>query len=462
MVMSTINRLLKDKRGNFATMAIFGFPVMFASVALSLDVMNALRLKTELQNANDTAVLFATRNYQEKKVVPSVAEVTAFLQANFKSGTPANVNISIDSAKTTITLTADASVKPMLMNYFSPGMLKASVLSKSKMGVTGSLEFALALDTTGSMSSDNKLANLKIAATNFVNMLYDLKDRGADISGSVVPFAAYVNVGTSNAGASWLTNTDTKYTYKQVPKYKQVWTNTGTKKKPKWQWVDVQDGYDTVVDQTLTWNGCVGSRPTPRNTIEPYGSTKFPALVGISCSDSLQPLTSSRSTLVNKINSLSASGWTYIPEGVMWGARTLTSSEPFTQGKPPVDPTASVVKKARKVLIVMTDGENTLSPGTWQAPYNEFSPSSAFHYDPNNGADTVAADSNTLKACTEAKSKDLEVYTISFGTVPNAVKTMLASCASSPNNYFHASTGTALNEAFKDIGDELLSIHLSQ
>jgi hypothetical protein len=110
----------------------------------------------------------------------------------------------------------------------------------------------------------------------------------------------------------------------------------------------------------------------------------------------------------------------------------------------------------------MTDGENTLSPGTWQAPDNEFAPSSAFHYDPDNGFDSVAAKNNTLDACTEAKSKHLEVYTISFGTLPDSVKTILETCASSPSNYFHAATGTALNEAFKDIGDELLSLHLSQ
>ncbi|MGL4406687.1 MAG: TadE/TadG family type IV pilus assembly protein, partial [Notoacmeibacter sp.] len=57
------SRFKRDRGGNFALITAFAFPAVFIAVALAIDVVNVLRVRTELQNANDTGALFATRFY---------------------------------------------------------------------------------------------------------------------------------------------------------------------------------------------------------------------------------------------------------------------------------------------------------------------------------------------------------------------------------------------------------------
>ncbi|MGL4405438.1 MAG: TadE/TadG family type IV pilus assembly protein, partial [Notoacmeibacter sp.] len=188
MLMKIGKKFAGDRGGNFSLLGVLAFPVMFSGVALSVDIANNLRARSDLQNANDTAVLFATRFYQEKKAVPSVDTVTKYITANF-SGQLQNVKVEFSAIKSEMTVNAESVQKPMMMNYFGNhnSILKAE--SKATLGVAGILEFALALDTTESMNYENRIGGLKIAARNFVNMLYDVKDRGADVKGAIVPFA---------------------------------------------------------------------------------------------------------------------------------------------------------------------------------------------------------------------------------------------------------------------------------
>jgi hypothetical protein len=48
-------------------------------------------------------------------------------------------------------------------------------------------------------------------------------------------------------------------------------------------------------------------------------------------------------------------GGTNQAEGLAWGWRVLSPSAPFTEGRPYNDPSDPV----RKVIVLMTDGENT-------------------------------------------------------------------------------------------------------
>ena len=52
---------------------------------------------------------------------------------------------------------------------------------------------------------------------------------------------------------------------------------------------------------------------------------------------------------------MAANGNTNVPEGMAWGWRTMSSGEPFTDGRPEIE------KGNDKVVIVLTDGANTYS-----------------------------------------------------------------------------------------------------
>ena len=66
------------------------------------------------------------------------------------------------------------------------------------------LELVLALDNTGSMSSSNKMTQLKLAAKDLLKTLQNAAKKPDDIKVGIVPFATDVNVGTSNKNAAWI------------------------------------------------------------------------------------------------------------------------------------------------------------------------------------------------------------------------------------------------------------------
>ena len=65
--------------------------------------------------------------------------------------------------------------------------------------------------------------------------------------------------------------------------------------------------------------------------------------------------------LKTNINALNASGDTYIPTGLMWGWRTLTSEIPYTEA---VTAAEAQSKGVSKHIVLMTDGENVTSKST--------------------------------------------------------------------------------------------------
>ncbi len=494
-----MKRFSSNKRGNFAIVTIAAFPVVFGGAALAVDVVNVLRLRTELQNANDTGVLFATRYYQVNNKLPSDAEVLEFVQANYTSGVVSGISTSFDRQTNHMTVTSTSDAKPMMMGYFGAQTSKLAAISQATLGINGALEFSLALDTTESMLEDDRIGGLKTAANNFVDILFDMKSRGADVKGAIVPFARYVNVGVSRRNEIWMNvpkNIDTRKTEEVVVKERpvigekdcrMVFTPAHVVKIPSTQpYCTMKDGFEkcepgqpartenvqaknervcepvygpeksTVVKRTsgrlIKWNGCVSSRAYPLNVTDAYDGDKFPGVLGVKCASELQPLTGSKSALTAKINSLVPVDDTYIPEGVMWGMRMLTDAQPFNEAKP----LTGNARPVRKALVIMTDGKNTLSP---QVDGKAPSANQIVH----TGNDEALANKYTTESCNQAKAYGLEVYTISFGNqVPNNIRDLLESCASKPQLYFHASNSAGLNQAFNKIADELLSIRLTQ
>ena len=509
-MLKKLGEFKKDKRGNFAMMLVIAFPAIFGAIVMAVDVADNIRSHADLQNANDTAVLFAMRYYQVNERLPSILEVRDFLDTNFEDPI-LTTNISFDAERTEITLNSSTNSNFLLANYFGTRNRPLKAVSKAALGVEGILEFSLALDTTKSMQYDGRIQGLKVAANEFVNMIFDVADVGADVKGAIVPFARYVNLGMSNAGASWLNvpaDIDTRQTVRQcststpivgyTPGTETCWPastinhpatgETCYPATPPSCYVDdgvqvcsggsaaycnpgsaawtqnisagcstpqtpiygqpVETCNDVTTGQLYTWQGCVGSRNYPKLVRDAHNGDNFEGVMTtpngpyVTCPTEVLPLTDVRSQLLAKINALVPDENTYIPQGVMWGSRTLTPQLPFTEGRSQ----ASSTRKIRKALVVMTDGTNTVSPN------NKY----------HNAASVSRANNLTEEACDEAKANDLEVYTITFGpSVDNTIKNLMKACATKNDMYIHASNSAALSDAFKDIADRLLSVRLT-
>ena len=403
-------RFLRDrKEGNFSMMfAVMTVPLL-AAVAFTVDYNNMLRLRGELQNASDAATLYAARFYELNKALPPLSEINDFLAANgdFEGLVVTGYGFEDNEVKLDTRIT----YLPLIMSAVVNQNYDMDVRSAAFISPDTRIEVALVLDNTGSMASQGKIGGLKVAATNFTNTLFDAVKPTVSVKVGVVPFAQYVNVGTGNRNAAWM----------DVPA-------------------------DTA---SLTWRGCAGSRGSASDKLaltDDTPSERFPGIMNATCPRPLLPLSESRADVLAKIDDMNASGMTYIADGVMWGLRVLSPAAPFTEG---VDP-ATTEAVVRKIMVVMTDGENTRAPNF---------PVSADH----NGTKMSRADSWTQQACNYSRQQGVEVFTVTYGTqVPISAKNLMKRCASSPANFYDAASTDKLDEVFQEIALNLTRLRLSQ
>jgi Flp pilus assembly protein TadG len=177
------------------------------------------------------------------------------------------------------------------------------------------------------------------------------------------------------------------------------------------------------------------------------------------------PLSDSPTTVANHVAAMVADGGTNIHEGTAWGMRVLSPVEPFTEGAPYDEATS-------KVLIVMTDGENTAYPANnmnWAAYY------SAYGFPTNNrlGASgwtqtqlNMEMDRRLLETCRSAKNLGIAVYTIGLAVQqtsrPTEVRQMLTSCATQADYAYFPAHPTELNDVFSSIAQQLAALRISR
>jgi Flp pilus assembly protein TadG len=180
------------------------------------------------------------------------------------------------------------------------------------------------------------------------------------------------------------------------------------------------------------------------------------------------------------------SGGTYIPTGLIWGWHVLSPGVPYTEGLGEDD---EDFENTVKAMVLLTDGDNQVQPGNHThnrsnysaygyvrpftsstSPYNAAPYNSASRLDPvgstPSATDAEATlDTKTAALCEDVKNEgDIRLYTITFGTLTQATKTMMQNCATLDEGerlYYHAPSSGDLDEIFEEIGEDLSKVHLS-
>ncbi|MEM7301649.1 MAG: TadE/TadG family type IV pilus assembly protein [Pseudomonadota bacterium] len=196
----------------------------------------------------------------------------------------------------------------------------------------------------------------------------------------------------------------------------------------------------------------------------------------------ITPLTSNvATTAVSAINSMQADGSTNVQSGVAWGWRVLSSAEPFTEGF------SEAQVDNQKIMVVMTDGNNTYYQGNSldysKSNYNK-SIYSAWGYTKNgrlftsydgssnpshtDATFTSAMDEHMVETCNNAKAAGVTIYTVAYD-VPNgsSVKTALEACASTSLKtneklYFDAAGSSQLLATFTAITEDISSLRIAK
>jgi len=162
------------------------------------------------------------------------------------------------------------------------------------------------------------------------------------------------------------------------------------------------------------------------------------------CPSEITPMTTDKAAILAEIAAMTASGETYIPSGLFWAQAIMSSDTPFTEG----DSYAGIAAAGGvKAVVLVTDGENTASPGA-----------SGDHYE----TDAAQADDHTIELCDEIKSKGVILYTIAFDVADAATETMLRDCATTADAYFDADDAGELLAAFGEIGNNLQELALTR
>ncbi len=181
----------------------------------------------------------------------------------------------------------------------------------------------------------------------------------------------------------------------------------------------------------------------------------------VGCSTSkVLPLTATKTEVDAAINAMRADGNTNTVEGFMWGWRTLSPEPPFTEGRP------YSTEDSQKIMIVMTDGENNLP---FKSTHNK-SGYAAFGYGAQGRLGTThstaayraALDQKLLEACSNAKAKNIKIYTIAFRLENDpATRSLLSQCATSTSEAHVASDNAGLISVFQGIGRDVSKLRIA-
>jgi Flp pilus assembly protein TadG len=465
--MFKLKRFAADCKGNTTVMlALAIVPLLFAAGS-AIDMVKTNQTMTVLQGAADAAALAGASSiklYDEDDDDEDDDKLQRVVEDYLKANGAIDILASIekiepklDKKGRTFSVRVKGARKTSLMFLAGIDEVKLDTYSEVKIGGDG-LEVALVLDSTGSMNAAGRMPALKTAAKDLVDDLLKVKEQGGYVKVGIVPFAEYVNVGLSRRNQSWISvpndsassshscwNTypnATKSNCQQLPSYADGVPTGGTYEHCDWDYGDpVQQCGNTTSESK--WHGCVGSRPDPLDAAIGNLSTKYPGLMDTWCNAEIEELTHDKSDLHGKINSLSGSGNTYIPAGLLWGWNMVDSNEPLKKAK---TKSQLAAMGGTKAIVLMTDGENTLS-----ASYPQ-------HW----GNNRAAADAKTTELCNNIKGDDIVVYTVSFMVTDTGAQNMLKNCASDPGKAFTADDANQLKQAFKEIGSSLMALRISK
>jgi len=430
---SFLRRFIVDARGNYAILfALSVIPILIA-VGAAIDISRAYVVKQRMTKALDAAGLaVAGMTGLTNAQIQTTAQ--NFFNANYpatKIGVPGTLTVSSTSAK--VMLSASASMPTAIMGII--GVKTMSIAANSEITKLGKkLEVALVFDNTGSMSQNSKLSSLQTAAKSFLTVLQNSAPNAGDVKVAIVPFTTDVNVGSSNSAATWL---------------KWSWTYPSQTCTTTWRGTTCTSTTSTKTVSKTGWKGCVTDRDqsddvsvTPPSTSD--STTLYPAdnanTFNNNCSlQSLMSLSYDWTALTSKINAMTAGGSTNTTIGLVWGWNMLT------QGMPLSTAAAADPKKINKVLIFLTDGDNTY--------YRQ----GAVTCDGSNIC--AGADARTALVCSAIKDAGITVYTI---RTLDGNATLLSACSSGAGYYYDVSSASQLNSIFTAIATSISNLRISQ
>lgn len=479
--------LFRHRGGNVAMLWGLSILPMLAFVGMALDWRVAEGVRHDLQNAADAAVLAAARTYSQTASLPEDQRESRARTAaeNLFGINVADHSALMDNPALTLAFTGvgeavrvdgTATSRLAFGGLFGRSKMDVGVTASAAAGNPLRLEVVLALDNTGSMSSANRMNLMRRASKKFVDAMFDQMDQPDMLFIGVAPWTSVVNIKMERPVADW---TPAPFASADPG---QNGTGLASWPAPFRDFRDfVQFPYEHILAPGLdgqpvtgtnhtqfdamygagSWLGCVrqadgerelnGMNVTPftdalpasgrwqAHAIEP-GANADP---NDQCTAPMLGLSASREQIKRTLDRMRPDGNTYQDVGLMWGMRMLSPRNEWasffgTNGvnKPkPYDPS-----KTRKILILLTDGENVVGNGSelyygCQAGGNRNGAGPCWSSPDVNPLNDNGLDALLLDSCRAARQTyNIELYTIAVDVTDANAITLLDTCAGGPNS----------------------------
>ena len=438
--MTTFRRLLSDfsndRDGTVAILFGLSCVVLLGLVGLAIDTSRYYNYSARMQQALDAAALAGAKMLPDSNA--SDGDIRAMVLAHFnssmsKTGVTAtslqSPKIKIDRSAKSVEVIGAAKL-PSLFSRFvmDPNKVNVDLAAKVVFDMKN-IELSMVLDITGSMNARNKISDLKVAAKDIVDELYNsaLSDEGVRIA--LAPYSASVNAGSLASAV----------------------TNVAVTTSCSWEWWRWKCRDTSGVDQDT----CVVERQGPQAATDaaPVGTDKLPNVPTVPYGNYVCPPSTvlglqgrtQRDTVMSTIDSYIAAGATAGHIGTAWGWYLLSPEWSSVLGASAPKPYTD--NDVEKSVIIMTDGMfNTSYLTGGSTP-------------PSTQTNESYAQFDAL--CAGMKAKNIKIYTVGFDLNDARALSELQGCASEPNNFFDAKTGAQLKKAFKDIANKLNTLRVA-
>ena len=478
-------KLFKDEAGAFAILFAFVFAMLVGITGAAVDYARGHLLKSELSSALDAAALAAgsTANSDNMEEVAQ-----KYFDVNFPDGYMGAIvgDIEFENSGDKVRLNLDASLNYTLLGAFVPDLMNFDLESEVTLETKG-MEIALVMDNTGSMNG-SKITTMKNAAQGLVDILYGDESEIDNLWVSLVPFTAAVNIGKENT--SWVSGLDQNEFYPttwkgcveaRLPNEMNDNTPAGGGLWTPYLYEDASDNNwkcdENCSISTSSCGSSSGKFDFSSGGVE-YAINENQCArndgegPNLGCPPPITPLTKSRAEVTAAISEMDAwhRGGTFSNLGLSWGWRTISpkwqglwsgldAAQPFDYGEPLVD----------KVVVILTDGGNNVYDHNGGGPLgSDYTAYGRIEEEKIGAGINTKNEGNTAintqfsATCELMKSEGIIIYTITFATNDNSIKTTYRNCATSAAYYFDSPSNNELDDVFEAIGDSLSNLRISK
>lgn len=358
-----IVRYQEDESGSLIVFGLFCFVIMLLLSGFALDVMRNEERRTILQSTADRAALAAADLRQT--LAPADVVKDYFTKAGLHA--PADNAITVNQGNfnewRTVSVNSSEEVPTWFMKMVGVPKLGANSQSTAEERI-GQVEISLVLDVSGSMNQNNRLVNLKPAAREFIDTMFETVEEGK-LSISIIPYSTQVSLGPDfikyfrngqeQTRSSCLEFTSAEFAETAVWPKSTSFASAPAASDHLYRRNGHFDPFYTTddIEGSGLWN-C----PPDASTVQNRNNNRY-----------ITAYSGNATVLKQNISNLEAEGNTSIDLGVKWGAALLDPamqpvvSSLIARNKAPAEfasrPYSYTNTEVLKVIVLMTDGANT-------------------------------------------------------------------------------------------------------